>query len=91
MKVFLSQSTKDQQFVQALAAELETEKIETWLCEVDIEFGQNFVAKIEEGLRNADLNSPILRRCSPISVFNGGSQPDVVGTGIGFIFRGIEA
>ncbi len=55
MKVFLSHSTKDKQFVQALAAELETEKIETWLCEIDIEFGQNFVAKIEEGLRNADL------------------------------------
>ena len=55
MKVFLSHSTKDKQFVQTLAAELETEKIEPWLCEVDIEFGENFVAKIEEGLREADL------------------------------------
>jgi tetratricopeptide (TPR) repeat protein len=55
MKVFLSHSTKDKQFVQALAAQLEAEKIEHWLCEVDIEFGQNFVAKIEEGLRDADL------------------------------------
>jgi hypothetical protein len=52
MKVFLSHSTKDKQFVQALAAELETEKIEPWLCEVDIEFGEK---KIEEGLRDADL------------------------------------
>jgi hypothetical protein len=43
MKVFLSHSTKDKQFVQKLAAELE------------IEFGHNFVAKIEEGLRDADL------------------------------------
>jgi tetratricopeptide (TPR) repeat protein len=55
MKVFLSHSTKDKQFVQTLASELEAEKIEPWLCEVDIEFGQNFVAKIEEGLRDADL------------------------------------
>ena len=55
MKVFLSHSTKDKQFVQALAAELEAEKIEPWLCEVDIEFGGNFVAEIEEGLRDADL------------------------------------
>jgi tetratricopeptide (TPR) repeat protein len=55
MKVFLSHSTKDKQFVQTLAAELEAEKIEPWLCEVDIVFGQNFVAKIEEGLRDADL------------------------------------
>jgi TIR domain len=32
MKVFLSHSTKDKQFVQTLAAELEAEKIEPWLC-----------------------------------------------------------
>jgi hypothetical protein len=55
MKVFLSHSTKDKQFVQTLAAELEAEKIEPWLCEIDIEFSENFVAKIEEGLRDADL------------------------------------
>jgi TIR domain len=46
MKVFLSHSTKDKQFVETLAAELEAEKIEPWLCEVDIEFGDNFVAKM---------------------------------------------
>jgi len=55
MKVFLSHSTKDKQFVQTLAGELEAEKIEPWLCEVDIELGDNFVVKIEEGLRDADL------------------------------------
>jgi tetratricopeptide (TPR) repeat protein len=55
MKVFLSHSTKDQQFVQALAAELEAENIQSWICEVDVEFGGNFVAKIDEGLRDADL------------------------------------
>src|SRR6202162_2227165 len=55
MKVFLSHSTKDKQFVQTLAAELEAEKIKPWLCEVDIELGENFVAEIEEGLRDADL------------------------------------
>jgi hypothetical protein len=51
MKVFLSHSTKDQEFVQALAAELKAEKIEPWLCEIDIDFGQNFVVEIEKGLR----------------------------------------
>jgi TIR domain len=55
MKVFLSHSTKDKQFVQALAAELQAEEIERWLCEVDIEFGANFVAEIENGLRDANL------------------------------------
>ena len=55
MKVFLSHSTKDRQFVESLADELKREQIEPWLCEVDIEFGQNFVAEIEKGLREADL------------------------------------
>jgi TIR domain len=55
MKVFLSHSTKDKQFVQTFAAELEAENIQSWICEVDVEFGGNFVAKIEEGLRDADL------------------------------------
>src|SRR6202162_1896519 len=67
MKVFLSHSTKDKQFVQTLAAELEAEKIKPWLCEVDIELGENFVAEIEEGLRDADLTvlfwSPEAARC----------------------------
>src|SRR5580700_9308966 len=55
MKVFLSHSTKDKQFVQTFATELEAENIQSWICEVDVEFGGNFVAKIEEGLRDADL------------------------------------
>jgi TIR domain/NB-ARC domain len=55
MKVFLSHSTKDKQFVQTLAAELEAENIQSWICEVDVEFGGNFVAEINEGLRDADL------------------------------------
>ena len=38
-----------------LASELEAEKIEPWLCEIDIEFGQNFLAEIEKALRKADL------------------------------------
>jgi tetratricopeptide (TPR) repeat protein len=55
MKVFLSHSTKDHQFVQTFAADLKAEKIEPWICEVDVEFGGNFVAEIEEGLRDTDL------------------------------------
>jgi hypothetical protein len=37
--------------VQSLADELEREQIEPWLCEVDIELGDNFVAKIEQVIR----------------------------------------
>src|SRR5713226_7709292 len=55
MKVFLSHSTKDAAFVEKLAAELRAESIEPWLCEVDIGPGDNFVAKVEDGLRESDL------------------------------------
>src|SRR5271165_2456558 len=55
MKVFLSHSTKDKQFVQTFADALKAEDIEPWICEIDVEFGGNFVAEIEEGLRDADL------------------------------------
>ena len=55
MNIFLSHSTKDKKLVQSLADELKAEQIEPWLCEVDVEVGDNFVAKIEEGLREADL------------------------------------
>jgi TIR domain len=51
MKLFLSHSTKDKIFVEELAAELRASAIEPWLCEIDIEYGENFVAKIEEGLK----------------------------------------
>jgi hypothetical protein len=32
MKIFLSRSTKDKQFVQSLAAELKAEEIQPWLA-----------------------------------------------------------
>jgi hypothetical protein len=55
MKVLLSHSTKDKQFVESLTTELKAEKIEPWLCEVDVEVSDNFVSKIKEGSREADL------------------------------------
>ena len=48
MKLFLSHSTKDKEFFEKLAAELRANGIDPWLCEVDIEHGDNFVAEIEE-------------------------------------------
>ena len=55
MNVFLSHSTKDADFVQRLATTLEANGFTPWLCEVDIEKGANFVAKINEGLAQSDL------------------------------------
>jgi hypothetical protein len=56
MKVFLSHSTKDKEFVGRLATTLESAGIEPWLCEVDIVKNENFVAKIEEGLAQCDVS-----------------------------------
>src|SRR5271165_1043378 len=55
MNVFLSHSTKDGDFVQRLATALESRGFTPWLCEVDIETGANFVAKINQGLAQSDL------------------------------------
>jgi len=55
MKVFLSHSTKDKEFVQRLADALVGANFEPWLCEVDIDRGENFVAKINEGLEQSDV------------------------------------
>jgi tetratricopeptide (TPR) repeat protein len=55
MKVFLSHSTKDKEFVQRLADALLGADFTPWLCEVDIERNENFVAKIEQGLTECDV------------------------------------
>jgi len=55
MKVFVSHSTKDKEFVLRLADALNGAGFTTWLCEVDIDLGDNFVAKIEQGLIESDV------------------------------------
>jgi tetratricopeptide (TPR) repeat protein len=55
MKVFLSHSTKDKEFVKKLASELQKIEIDPWLCEVDVLPGEDFVAEIEKGLKESDL------------------------------------
>jgi TIR domain/NB-ARC domain len=55
MKVFLSHSTKDGDFVEKLSLTLEANGFTPWRCESDIGKGDNFVAKINEGLSQSDL------------------------------------
>ncbi len=55
MKLFLSHSTKDADFVGRLAHALRANSVEPWLCEVDVQHGDNFVAEIEKGLQASDL------------------------------------
>jgi len=73
MKLFLSHSTNDKEFVGKLAAELRVNGIDPWLCEVDIEPGHNFVAKIEEGLKGSDL---VLLVLSPEAVRSAWTQEE---------------
>ena len=55
MKVFLSHSSRDKDFVEKLAAAMTASSFEPWRCEVDIERGANFVAEISKGLKETDL------------------------------------
>src|SRR5271157_4803700 len=55
MTVFLSHSTKDADFVEKLAFALEASGFTPWRCEVDIEKGANFVARINEGLAQSQM------------------------------------
>jgi tetratricopeptide (TPR) repeat protein len=55
MKVFLSHSTKDREFVAKLAAAMTGAGFESWLCEIDVEKNDNFVIEIEKGLVWCDV------------------------------------
>src|SRR3974390_339744 len=55
MKVFLSHSTKDADFVKKLAHAMEANGFTPWLCEIDIEISATFVAEISRGLKESDL------------------------------------
>ena len=55
MKVFLSDSTKDAAFITNLATVPEANGFTPWLCEVGIDKAENFIAKINDGLAQADI------------------------------------
>jgi tetratricopeptide (TPR) repeat protein len=55
MKVFLSHSAKDKDFVEKLAAAMTAAGFESWLCEIDVEKNDNFVIEIEKGLVWCDV------------------------------------
>jgi hypothetical protein len=72
MEVFLSHSTKDKEFVQKLAALIGV-GFEAWLCEVDLDWGDNFVSKVEDGLApRRQLTDP-----SAFSVKRPGNPPNL--------------
>src|SRR5438067_1104654 len=54
VRVFISHSSKDMPAVEALARDLHEHGIETWLDRWTMGPGDNFVAKINEGLEQAD-------------------------------------
>jgi tetratricopeptide (TPR) repeat protein len=55
VKVFLSHSVRDAEFVLRLAARLRDYSFEPWLCETSIESGANWVEGIEKALHSTDL------------------------------------
>jgi len=63
--LFLSYSTKDQDFVQRLAGDLEEQDIAVWWDQQEVQTGASFVASIGEGLMNSRRFAVVL---SPESV-----------------------
>lgn len=55
VKVFLSHSVRDADFVLRLAVRLRDYSFEPWLCETSIESGANWVESIEKALQSTDL------------------------------------
>jgi tetratricopeptide (TPR) repeat protein len=55
MNVFLSHSTRDKQFAVRLKEAMRQEDFLPWLYESEIEPNANWVARMEDGLRDADL------------------------------------
>lgn len=64
-QIFLCHSHKDESFVMQLANDLESDKIDVWVDEWDIEVGDFIHKKIEDGIRNSTYLGIIL---SPDSV-----------------------
>lgn len=78
MKVFLSHSTKDKDFVEKLAGDIHAANIEPWLCEVDVLYGDDFVTKIEKGLKEADVTVLIWSPDAAISAWTGNEWRSVL-------------
>jgi tetratricopeptide (TPR) repeat protein len=64
MKVFISHSSKDKPAVEALAAALHGRGIEVWLDKYEMGTGDNFVAKINDGLEQAAAGIIVFSRHS---------------------------
>jgi len=55
MKVFLSHSTRDKDFVTKLADAMRQENFLPWLSEINIDPATNWVHEINQGLQEAEL------------------------------------
>jgi hypothetical protein len=64
MRVFISHSSKDKPAVEALAVALHARGIGVWLDKWEMGTGDNFVAKINDGLQRADAGIVVFSRRS---------------------------
>ena len=55
MKVFLSHSTRDKDFVTKLAEAMQREGFIPWLCETSIDPASNWIEEINNGLQDAEI------------------------------------
>jgi hypothetical protein len=60
MRIFLPHSSQDKVFALELASQLKLVNFDPWLYEQSIEPQSNWVAAINQGLKEADLRPPLV-------------------------------
>ena len=55
MKVFISHSSKDHDFVMLLAEKLRKDLIDIWVDEWELQVGDSIVQKIDEGIKKSSF------------------------------------
>ena len=60
MKVYISYSHRDKEFVHKLAEDLKKHQVDVWIDEIDINIGDNIFHKIQEGLEASEYIITVL-------------------------------
>jgi len=64
MKVFISYSSNDKEFVLKLAADLKTAQVDIWLDQIEIKIGDTLINRISEGIQTSDYLIAVLSKNS---------------------------
>ena len=64
MKVFISHSSKDHNFIKLLAEKLKEDSINVWIDDWELQVGDSIIQKISEGIRKSSFLIIVLSKYS---------------------------